>query len=264
MRQRRDRQPDARQQDSAQTIREAFRERFRNYAIEAERQVRTVPFEGTPRQNRGRSVADKFSQILRVKFGIPVSHAVDCVSFGIMGLMTRIGLLAAGLAVAALASAQDDKLGFRFNFGYYIGQSFRLRNGGNGALNGPAISLDVQIAKSHGVEWALTPGIVLGGKLMHGSDTDGNIYSFLLTARQNFSRDGFYMKAGAGFGFTQSRANANAFRDSHDFMGTLTLGTKLGAGPKQMKKLDPTLELTGYLSRQRQLSGLSFGLSIGF
>lgn len=178
--------------------------------------------------------------------------------------MTRIGLLTASLALAGIACADGEKLGFRLNVGYYIGQSFRLKNGGNGSLNGPALSLDVQLTHSKGIEWAVTPGIVLGGKLAHGSDTDGNIYSFLLTARQQFARDGLYIKAGAGFGFSQSRAGVNAFKDANDFLGTFTIGTRLGAGPKQMKKLDPTLEVTGYLSRQRQLSGLSFGLSVGF
>ncbi len=170
-------------------------------------------------------------------------------------------LAAAGLCTLPSLAAADSSLGFRLRVGYYLGSSFKLNSGADGHLNGAQVALDFPISHTRNWELAFTPQLVLGGAFAHGSDTDGQIYKFLLSGKSWINRD-LYARIEAGFAHTEARNNE--FQDVNDFVTGVSLGFRLNKTPRFVDRLNPSLEISTYLSKHRQLNGIVFSVAFAF
>jgi hypothetical protein len=172
-------------------------------------------------------------------------------------------VLVGGLSLGTMSQAdQLTPIGARFRVGYYFGNDFTLNNGHSGSFAGPEFALDVPMGKvTKGLEFGFSPSIVLGGGLSHGASVTGQIYRFSLTARHELSANA-YMRLEAGFAHCEARGGN--FSDVDDFVGGLAFGYRINNAPKFVHRFDPAVEVAGYLSRHRELSGFQIGLSVSF
>lgn len=168
----------------------------------------------------------------------------------------------AGSALAQTTTTYPNKLGARLKIAYFSSQKFELRSGGNESLVGPQISLDVPLSRMRGFDLFVTPSIGFGGQLSHGSDIDGNVYRFMLTARKVLNDGGLTGSLSAGFGHTESRGT-NAFRDGDGLVGEVALAFPL-KGLTFLREVTPGFEFAYSFSRQEQLRAFSFGFTFGF
>jgi len=169
-------------------------------------------------------------------------------------------VVAAGLCSAVFAD-DTPSIGIQVRIGYQFGDSFRLNNGKTGNLNGPTVGLDFAFSHAKGLTLAFSPSIVLAGQLSHGGDTDGRAYRFTLSAMHDITRSA-YGRLEAGFAHTESRGTQ--FDDVDDFIVGAAVGFRLGHVPAVVKHFQPSLEIGGFISRQRQLSGATVLLNFGF
>lgn len=177
--------------------------------------------------------------------------------------MTRTFLkaaLACSAATCAVAASASDVIGVRLKVGYHFTQSFELKDGSNGHLEGPEVAADFPLAKYPGIQLYATPSIMFGGKLTHGSDVDGTIYRFMVTARQTLNRDGLYGTFGVGAAHSESRGT-NEFRDANSFVTSVSLGTPLKF---KLAGIGLSLEGTYYFSTKDQFRGITIGVAGSF
>ncbi len=176
----------------------------------------------------------------------------------------RLAFSASGLA-ASMAMAQvptpsisPDVAKTRIRIGYGISPDFDLRAGGQGHLEGPEIGLDLPILNFEGIGVCLSPSIFMGGRLRHGSDTDGNIYRFMATANHTL---GGNIGGKVGVGLAHSEPRNREFDSKNGVIGQVGLSTSLTSG--FLSHLTPRVELNYYFSNSNQLRGFFLGLSGG-
>jgi hypothetical protein len=177
--------------------------------------------------------------------------------------MTRTFLkaaLACSAATCAVAASASDVIGVRLKLGYHFTQSFELKNGSTGNLQGPEVAADFPLTKYPGLQLYVTPSIMFGGKLTHGSDVDGTIYRFMVTARQTLNKDGLFGALGIGAAHSESRGT-NEFRDANSFVTSACLGTPLKF---KLGGIGLNLEGTYYFSTKDQFRGFTIGVSGSF
>ena len=165
----------------------------------------------------------------------------------------------AALSIAADSRASDI-IGIRVKLGYHFSNSFELKNGNGGSMQGPDIGLDFPMFKFPGVQLYASPSVMLGGKLSHGGDIDGQIYRFMLSARQTLTKEGIFGSVGAGVAHSQSRGK-NEFRSETGFLSNITLGVPLKF---KFLGITPNFEGSYYFSSQDQFRGFTIGLSASF
>jgi hypothetical protein len=174
-------------------------------------------------------------------------------------MFTRFFTLAA-IGTAASFAAASDVIGIRVNLGYHWSQNFKLRDGGKGNLEGPEVGVDFPIQNLAGIQLYASPSIVFGGKLVHGSDIDGQIYRFMVSARKTLNRDGFFGSLSLGAAHTESRG-LNEFKSADGFIGAVGLGSPLKF---KILGVSPNFEGRYYFSSKDQLRGFTIGLSASF
>ncbi len=158
-----------------------------------------------------------------------------------------------------LASAQDV-IGVRLNVGYHFTHDFRLRDGGRKNMSGPEIGADFPLAKLPGMQIYASPSIVLGGQLFSGSDVDGQIYRFLVTARQTLNSDGLYGAFSIGAAHSEPKGD-NQFRSASSIVAAATIGTPLKF---KILGITPNVEGRYYWGAKDQFRGFSIGVSANF
>lgn len=164
------------------------------------------------------------------------------------------------LALATVFAAASDTIGVRLKVGYHFTQNFELRNGSSGNLEGPEVAADFPLAKYPGFQLYITPSVMFGGKLTHGSDVDGTIYRFMVTARQTLTREGLYGGISVGAAHSESRG-LNEFKDQNGFVTAVSLGTPLKF---KFLGLSPSLEGSYYFSSKDQFRGFTIGFAASF
>ncbi len=169
-------------------------------------------------------------------------------------------MLACSIAGAALTACADDVIGIRLKVGYHVTQNFELKDHSNGHLEGPEVAADFPLAKYPGIQLYVTPSVMFGGKLTHGSDVDGTIYRFMLTAHQALTKDGFYGAVSAGVAHSETRG-LNEFKDQNGFVTALTLGTPLKF---KVLGITPSIEGSYYFSSRDQFRGFTIGIAASF
>lgn len=177
--------------------------------------------------------------------------------------MTRTFLkaaLACSAATCAVAASATDVIGVRLKVGYHFSQSFELKDGSSGHLEGPEVAADFPLTKLPGIQLYATPSVMFGGKLTHGSDVDGTIYRFMLTARQTLNKDGLYGALGIGAAHSETRG-LNDFKDANSFVSSVSLGTPLKF---KLAGIGVSLEGTYYYSTKDQFRGFTIGFAGSF
>ena len=169
-----------------------------------------------------------------------------------------IAIFALGFA-AMMASAQEV-IGVRLNVGYHFTSDFRLRDGGKDSMSGPEIGADFPLTKLPGIQLYVSPSIVLGGQLLSGSDVDGQIYRFMLTARQTLGRDGLYGAFSIGAAHSEPKGGKE-FRSASSVVAGITVGTPLKF---KILGITPSVEGRYYWGAKDQFRGFTIGLSASF
>lgn len=163
------------------------------------------------------------------------------------------------IACASLSQASDI-IGIRVKLGYHVTNSFELKNGNSGHLEGPEVGIDFPLQKLPGVQIYASPSVMFGGKLKHGGDVDGTIYRFMLSARQTLTKEGVFGSVSAGVAHSISRG-LNEFKDSDAFLSGITIGTPLKF---KFLGISPNLEGSYYFSSKDQFRGFTIGVSASF
>jgi hypothetical protein len=165
-----------------------------------------------------------------------------------------------GLLSFAAVSEASDIIGIRVKLGYHFTNSFELKNGNGGSMQGPDIGVDFPMFKFPSIQIYASPSVMLGGKLSHGGDIDGQIYRFMISARQTLTKVGIFGAVGAGVAHSQSRGK-NEFRSQNGFLTNITLGVPLKFN---FLGITPNFEGSYYFSSQDQFRGFTIGLSASF
>jgi len=168
--------------------------------------------------------------------------------------------LVGSLATATVFAAASDTIGVRLKLGYHVSQTFELKNGSHGHLEGPEVAADFPLGRFPGLQLYATPSVMFGGKLTHGKDIDGTIYRFMVTARQTLTRDGLYGAFSLGAAHSESRG-LNQFRDENGFVTAVSLGTPLKF---KVLGISPSLEGGYYFSSKDQFRGFTIGIAASF
>jgi hypothetical protein len=174
-------------------------------------------------------------------------------------IVTRLAIL--GLALATVGTAQAQLLGIRARVGYHWSSSFNLRDGSSGTLQGPEFGADLPLTNLAGIGIFASPSIVMGGQLVSGGDTDGNVYRFMVSARKQINFTGLYGQIGVGVGHTEARGD-DSFRSQSGFITSFTVGTPISL--TFIPGIKPNLEGTYFTSDRGQLRGITLGLSASF
>lgn len=173
-----------------------------------------------------------------------------------MKLVPRFLALSAAVAAVASVHAQDT----RFTITYLSTDKFPLKDGTTGRLTGPEIGLNIKFQSFGTTNLYFQPSAFLGGKLAHGSDTDGTIYRFMVRAQQPIPLTGFYGFFAAGYAHSQAR--------NGEFNDVEALETQIGGGyalgGSLLGHFSPNLELSFFQASKGQLRGISLGLAVGF
>lgn len=164
------------------------------------------------------------------------------------------------LGMGAVVANATDVIGVRLNVGYHWTSDFRLKDDSKKSMSGPEIGADFPLTKLPGIQLFASPSIVFGGQLLSGSDVDGQIYRFMLTARQNLSKEGLYGSVSAGVAHSMSRGG-NEFRSASGFVGSAMIGSPLKF---KILGITPNVEGRYYFSSEDQFRGFSIGLSANF
>ena len=176
-------------------------------------------------------------------------------------LNSRI-LIAAGLtAMASVSFAQVPipSIGAKLHVDYTTTGDFTLKSGSTGHLSGPEIGVEFPLSKAGtGTSLNLYPSVLLGNS-KGASATKGQVWRFMLSARQNMPGTGFYTFAAAGASYTQSQGGT--FNDVNAFE------TQVGGGlplTGLLGHLSPSLEVIYHNANKGQLRGFSAGVSVNF
>ncbi len=175
--------------------------------------------------------------------------------------MNRIALvplcaLAFGYAGAQIPGATPNVLKVRVEAGYGFSGDFTDFRGNNTHLEGPFIGAELPIYSMFDTDVAVGFQWFGGGRLFHGSDSDGDVYRLLGTVRHVFGKSGLYGKFGAGFSHCEPRAVE--FHGDSGSVAMFAVGTPLTGG--FLRQLSPNLELSYFASGSGQLRGLFIGL----
>lgn len=163
------------------------------------------------------------------------------------------------IAVAALAGCASAQLtGFRVRAGYGWSGSIDAV-GGSRHLQGPEFGVDFPLTHLPLVDVSLTGDVLLGGQLSHGSDLDGNVYRFLLSARVHIPGSQISAFGGIGWGTAQSRGGQ--FGSFNGMVTQLGVSFPLGVNTPV---ISPALEVAGTLASKSGLGGFSVSLAVKF
>ena len=107
-----------------------------------------------------------------------------------------------------------------------------------------------------GLEYYLSGSVIAGGRLSHGSDTDGEIFKLLLSVKSNLDHRGTYVMLGAGFSTINPRSPT--FTGTSGFVGRVAVGFPVG---RFFGNGENSVEVATTLSREGQLKGIFYGLT---
>ncbi len=99
-----------------------------------------------------------------------------------------------------------NPLGTRLHVGYTTSGNFQDRGHHSVHLEGPEIGIDLPFQTLPFVTLHITPSVFFGGRLRHGSDTDGEVYRLMITAEHGIA-EGIRARVGVGVASTQPRAH---------------------------------------------------------
>jgi hypothetical protein len=166
-----------------------------------------------------------------------------------------VALALASITLPALA--QETTV--RVHLGYGFSNRYTLRNGETATTNGPVLGISFPVAVYRGVQLSFEPSFFGGGRLSSGSDKDADVYRFLVTGR--FQLPGNLVGI-AGLGYAHTFDRANQVNAESGFVGKLGVGFPITAFGDSVK--NPEFQVNYMLGRNGQLSGLFFGLEVGF
>jgi hypothetical protein len=163
-------------------------------------------------------------------------------------------------ALATVAAAANAQLtGFRVRAGYGWSGSITNVNNNSRRLVGPEFGIDFPLTHLPLIDVSLTGDVLLGGQLSHGSDLDGNLYRFLLSARASIPASRIAVFGGIGWATAQARSGEFGSINGQ----VMQLGVALPLGLK-VPLLSPSLEIAGTIASKSGLSGYSVSLGIKF
>ena len=133
---------------------------------------------------------------------------------------------ALGILAASTLAAGAFGQGISLKAGYFSGESFTGFGGLSVRLEGLELGADLTLLKLPlvPVELRLSPSVVFGGGLRHGSDDDGTIYRLMATARVSKPGGTGYLAGGLGFARIEPRGGAR-FESKDGFVGQIALGS---------------------------------------
>lgn len=159
------------------------------------------------------------------------------------------------LTMSAMAQSESS-LGLRYRIGWAETGTFTNFFNNEVNITGPEFGIDIPLAASNRLEYYLSGSVIGGGRLSHGSDTDGEIFKLLLSVKGNLDRRGTYLQLGAGFATVNPRSPT--FSGATGFVGRIALGIPiqnvLGNGGN-------AIEIATVISREGQLKGIFYGLT---
>lgn len=170
--------------------------------------------------------------------------------------MMKIATSLLFLGIFGLGWSQiPNPLSTRIHVGYTTSGNFDDGKGHSVHLEGPDIGIDLPFQSFPLITLHVTPSVLLGGRLRHGSDTDGEVYRLMVTAEHGVL-EGFRFRAGVGYATTQPRVHE--FRGDSDVLAMIGAGIPIsGIG----KTLHATLDVNLYTSHSGQHRGIFVGLS---
>lgn len=169
-------------------------------------------------------------------------------------------IVTTALGFTAMMASAQEVIGVRLNVGYHFTTDFRLKDNSKKSMSGPEIGADFPLAKLPGMQLYVSPSIVLGGQLLSGSDVDGQIYRFMLTARQILNSDGLYGAFSIGAAHSEPRGSKD-FRSASSVVAGITVGTPLKF---KILGITPNVEGRYYWGAKDQFRGFTIGLSANF
>lgn len=175
--------------------------------------------------------------------------------------MKRALFLIACLSLIPVSATAQLKQGFTIRGGYFKGANYRSGTS-TFHLEGPQIGLDIPLLTlpTGLAEIRISPSIVFGGLNRKGSDADGTLARFLLTAKVRPPVVGIYGIGGLGLGFATERGGTQLPVTS-SFLVQIGIGYDLASGlPTGIK---PFVELNYHMG-DGPFQGISFEAGIRF
>jgi hypothetical protein len=134
-------------------------------------------------------------------------------------------LVTAALGATSLAHAQGLGLGGTAKVGYGVTNRVTGTGGASGSISGLELGFEFPISGFGPIALYGAPSVLMGGRLVRGGDIDGDIYRFLVVARQNVPLTQAYLFAGAGI--SQARMRTPGFANRSGFATTLGGGVPM-------------------------------------
>jgi len=169
----------------------------------------------------------------------------------------KIATIFAVASISGFACAQTS--GIRVFGGYGWSGTISNTTTGSTHLLGPEIGFELPLSHFTSMaEMDFRADVLLGGQLAHGSDLDGYIYRFMLSARTSVPGSQVSTFGAIGYGSGQARNS-----EFPSFSGVVTqVGIDIPLG-MAVPKLAPALELAGSYGRSG-LSGYSVCIALHF
>lgn len=161
------------------------------------------------------------------------------------------------LAVASTTWAQaSGPTGIRVHLGYGFSPSFDNAGGDSATLQGPEIGVAIPIGNFLGQELLLEPSFFGGGRLRSGDDSDSDVYRITAFLHRDFAR-GIGGRLGVGYS-SSSRARGGGFDGTSGLV--VDLGVEVPFQLRQLKGIQPYLDVHGVFSGEERLSGFFVGV----
>ena len=160
-------------------------------------------------------------------------------------------------ASLALAHAQGTtETGLRIRVAYGVTPSFSTF-GGHDSMKGPELAVALPLGNALGQGVWLEPSYFGGGRLVHGNDTDADVFRLTVFVRHPFRR--FAVRLGVGYAASGRPRGGNFDGQSG---AVVDLGADIPFKVKLLKSVQPYVDVHNVFADAGALAGFFVGVGV--